>query len=115
MSRVEAVGCGSRAAGQLGDVGGEGLGGDPDAFGHGQVGRPCVGDLGEGLAEDVDPGSGELAVTVSVGGGLCATEADWAGWYSEADAALYQAKGRGGDSCCLSGVYNTEPQGPAPS
>jgi diguanylate cyclase (GGDEF)-like protein len=38
-----------------------------------------------------------LAITVSVGGSLCGEHADWAVWYSDADAALYEAKGRGGD------------------
>jgi GGDEF domain-containing protein len=36
-------------------------------------------------------------VTVSIGGSLCGEHADWAVWYSDADAALYEAKGRGGD------------------
>ncbi|GAA0712287.1 GGDEF domain-containing protein [Dokdonella soli] len=44
------------------------------------------------------PGCNEgLGVSVSIGGGLCADGADWAVWYSDADAALYEAKGRGGD------------------
>jgi diguanylate cyclase (GGDEF)-like protein len=44
------------------------------------------------------PGGKEgLSVTVSVGGSLCADGADWAIWYSDADTALYEAKGRGGD------------------
>ncbi|HEY0178138.1 MAG TPA: GGDEF domain-containing protein [Dokdonella sp.] len=38
-----------------------------------------------------------LVVTVSIGGSLCADGADWAVWYSDADAALYEVKGRGGD------------------
>jgi diguanylate cyclase (GGDEF)-like protein len=38
-----------------------------------------------------------LSVTVSVGGSLCSDGADWAVWYSDADAALYEAKGSGGD------------------
>lgn len=50
-------------------------------------------------------GAGELSVTVSVGGSLCAADADWANWYSEADAVLYQAKGRGGDGCCVAGAH----------
>jgi len=37
------------------------------------------------------------SVTVSIGGSLCADGVDWAVWYSDADAALYEAKGRGGD------------------
>lgn len=48
---------------------------------------------------------GDLKPTVSVGGGLCAGAAGWATWYSDADAALYEAKGRGGDGCCITGVY----------
>ncbi|MGN6519706.1 MAG: diguanylate cyclase [Dokdonella sp.] len=44
------------------------------------------------------PGCKEgLSVTVSIGGSLCGEHADWAVWYSDADAALYEAKGRGGD------------------
>jgi diguanylate cyclase (GGDEF)-like protein len=42
-------------------------------------------------------GSDSLGVSVSIGGSLCAEDADWAVWYSDADAALYEAKGRGGD------------------
>jgi len=41
--------------------------------------------------------AGELTVSVSVGGCLCADGSEWAIWYSDADAALYQAKGSGGD------------------
>lgn len=36
-------------------------------------------------------------VAVSIGGSLCEDGIDWAIWYSDADAALYEAKGRGGD------------------
>ena len=45
------------------------------------------------------PACGEemLLVAVSVGGSLCAPGADWAVWYSDADCALYEAKGIGGD------------------
>jgi diguanylate cyclase len=44
------------------------------------------------------PGCQEgLSVTVSIGGSLCGEHSDWAVWYSDADAALYGAKGRGGD------------------
>jgi diguanylate cyclase (GGDEF)-like protein len=44
------------------------------------------------------PGCSEgLCVTVSIGGSLCADGADWAIWYSDADTALYEAKGKGGD------------------
>jgi diguanylate cyclase len=42
-------------------------------------------------------GDESLSVTVSIGGSLCNDGADWAVWYSDADAALYEAKGRGGD------------------
>jgi hypothetical protein len=45
------------------------------------------------------PGCAEeaLSVAVSVGGSLCQQGADWAVWYSDADCALYEAKGIGGD------------------
>jgi diguanylate cyclase (GGDEF)-like protein len=44
------------------------------------------------------PGGNEgLGVSVSIGGSLCADGADWAIWYSDADTALYDAKGKGGD------------------
>lgn len=39
-----------------------------------------------------------LRVTVSVGGCLASTGAQWAAWYSEADTAMYQVKGMGGDA-----------------
>lgn len=45
-----------------------------------------------------------LAVTVSIGGSLCTDGSDWAVWYSDTDAALYVAKGNGGDS------YHVGPQ-----
>ena len=38
-----------------------------------------------------------LSVSVSIGGSLCAEGADWAIWYSDADTALYESKGKGGD------------------
>lgn len=38
-----------------------------------------------------------LSVTVSIGGSVCPEGVDWAVWYSDADTALYEAKGRGGD------------------
>ena len=38
-----------------------------------------------------------LSLTVSVGANLCDEQADWSTWYSEADRALYAAKGEGGD------------------
>ena len=45
------------------------------------------------------PGCGDeaLSVAVSVGGSLCVSGSDWAVWYSDADCALYEAKGIGGD------------------
>jgi len=44
------------------------------------------------------PGRKEgLSVSVSVGASLCTDGADWAIWYSDADTALYEAKGKGGD------------------
>ena len=44
------------------------------------------------------PGVGDgMIVSVSIGGSLCVDGVDWAVWYSDADAALYEAKGRGGD------------------
>ena len=39
-----------------------------------------------------------LTVTVSIGGSVCADEADWSAWYSLADEALYRAKGEGNDT-----------------
>lgn len=39
-----------------------------------------------------------VSLTVSVGANLCDERADWSTWYSEADRALYSAKGEGGDS-----------------
>ena len=42
-------------------------------------------------------GDGPLSVAVSVGGSLCVPGSDWAVWYSDADCALYEAKGIGGD------------------
>src|SRR5207244_13515621 len=44
----------------------------------------------------VAPHSG-LKISVSVGGIVCPDAAQWPSWYSEADSALYQVKGRGGD------------------
>jgi diguanylate cyclase (GGDEF)-like protein len=44
----------------------------------------------------VAPHSG-LKISVSVGGHLCPEDAQWPSWYSDADSALYQVKGRGGD------------------
>ena len=42
---------------------------------------------------------GPFGATVSVGGSLCAADAGWSAWYSEADSLLYEAKGAGGDHC----------------
>lgn len=44
------------------------------------------------------------AVTVSIGGGLCLADADWSGWYSQADEALYRAKGEGSNTWQISQV-----------
>ena len=38
-----------------------------------------------------------VSLTVSIGANLCDDRADWSTWYSEADRALYAAKGEGGD------------------
>lgn len=38
-----------------------------------------------------------LTVSVSIGGSMCVDGVDWAVWYSDADTALYEVKGRGGD------------------
>ena len=38
-----------------------------------------------------------ISLTVSVGANVCDERADWSTWYSEADRALYAAKGEGGD------------------
>ena len=40
----------------------------------------------------------KLSASVSIGGILCAEDADWAGWYSAADAELYGAKAAGGNA-----------------
>src|SRR5690625_1118543 len=58
------------AAGELADVGGKGLGGELEAFGHGQVWAPDVGDLvgGHGGLEDVDAGGGEVTGVLGEGG-----------------------------------------------
>jgi diguanylate cyclase (GGDEF)-like protein len=39
-----------------------------------------------------------LTITVSVGASLCDEEAEWSVWYSDADAALYRAKGDGSNT-----------------
>jgi len=42
------------------------------------------------------------SVTVSIGGGLCAAQAEWSAWYSQADEALYRAKGDGSNTWHIS-------------
>ena len=42
-----------------------------------------------------------LKVSVSVGVSHCSENADWSNWYSQADAALYRAKGEGGGTWSL--------------
>ncbi len=42
-----------------------------------------------------------LRVSVSVGVSRCSDETDWSSWYSQADAALYRAKGEGGGTWTL--------------
>ena len=44
-----------------------------------------------------------LRISVSIGGGMCALDQPWANWYSEADAALYDIKARGGDGWLILG------------
>lgn len=39
-----------------------------------------------------------LSVSVSVGASMCSDGTGWSTWYSEADSALYHAKGEGGDN-----------------
>ena len=46
----------------------------------------------------------EFAITVSIGGGICAEGGDWSAWYSLADEALYRAKGEGSDTWHISQV-----------
>lgn len=46
----------------------------------------------------------ELRISVSIGATLCEDEAEWSIWYSQADAALYHAKGKGTGVCQLHGV-----------
>jgi diguanylate cyclase (GGDEF)-like protein len=43
-----------------------------------------------------------LSASISIGAGLCADNADWSVWYSRADAALYRAKGQGGNAWSVS-------------
>ena len=84
------------------------LGGDEFAV-LAQVGDP--GELEQRVAQLVqgvrslrfpDPHQG-LRVTVSVGAAMCDEGSDWSAWYSDTDAALYQAKGAGGDTWRLEG------------
>ncbi|MEP6484708.1 MAG: GGDEF domain-containing protein [Rudaea sp.] len=42
-----------------------------------------------------------LSVSVSVGVSHCSDDSDWSNWYSQADAALYRAKGEGGSTWSL--------------
>ncbi len=42
-----------------------------------------------------------LNITVSVGVSRCTDDSDWSTWYSQADAALYRAKGEGGSTWSL--------------
>ena len=44
-----------------------------------------------------------LTITVSVGASLCADDSEWSVWYSQADAALYRAKGEGSDTWSVHG------------
>lgn len=44
------------------------------------------------------PPNDRLTVSVSVGASICSEETSWSTWYSEADSALYHAKGEGGDN-----------------
>ncbi|HEX6834254.1 MAG TPA: GGDEF domain-containing protein [Rudaea sp.] len=44
------------------------------------------------------PPNERLRVSVSVGANLCSEGNGWSTWYSEADSALYHAKGEGGDN-----------------
>jgi len=46
--------------------------------------------------------SSTASVTVSIGGGLCAAQAEWSAWYSQADEALYRAKGDGSNTWHIS-------------
>jgi len=39
-----------------------------------------------------------VSASISIGAGMCDDNADWSVWYSQADRALYQAKGQGGNS-----------------
>ncbi len=39
-----------------------------------------------------------LSASVSIGAGMCPDHADWSVWYSQADIALYRAKGKGGNA-----------------
>jgi len=43
----------------------------------------------------------DLRVSASIGGGLCSADGSWPTWYSMADTALYEIKGRGGDACLV--------------
>lgn len=54
--------------------------------------------IGAGVRALRFPGRSQpFGVTVSVGGSLCDPRDPWSAWYSDADSALYEAKGAGGD------------------
>jgi diguanylate cyclase (GGDEF)-like protein len=40
----------------------------------------------------------DLRISVSVGAALCPPDKEWSMWYADADCALYEAKGSGGDA-----------------
>ena len=48
------------------------------------------------------PSLREHRLSVSVGGAFCVDPGGWSSWYSQADAALYEAKRKGGDHWRLS-------------
>ncbi len=50
-----------------------------------------------------------LSVSVSIGGAICPDGIDWAVWYSDADTALYEVKGRGGDGFGIVASSATRP------
>jgi GGDEF domain-containing protein len=43
------------------------------------------------------PSLREHRLSVSIGGAFCLDPGGWSTWYSQADRALYDAKGQGGD------------------
>lgn len=42
-----------------------------------------------------------LSASISIGATVCADTDDWSIWYSQADAALYRAKGEGSNTCVV--------------